>query len=59
MKRLFRTVKWVVIAPIFLFITYAVGIFSELVRAAVITGIHDNLQIIGWELESKKLGSDK
>ena len=59
MKRLFRTVKWVVIAPIFLFITYVAGIFSELFRAAVITGIHDNLQIIGWELESKKLGSDK
>ena len=59
MKRLFRTVKWVVIAPIFLFITYVVGIFSELFRTAVITGIHDNLQIIGWELESKKLGSDK
>ena len=59
MKRLFRTVKWVVIAPIFLFITYVVGIFSELFRTAVINGIHDNLQIIGWELESKKLGSDK
>ena len=53
MKRFFRAIKWLVIAPIFLLLTYIAGIFSELFRSAVIVGISEKLNLLCEELEGK------
>ena len=53
MKRLFNTIKWIVIAPVFLLLTYIAGIFSELFRSSVLLGVSEKLNLLCKELEGK------
>lgn len=54
-----NTLKWIILAPIFLTFIYVAAIFSPAFRAAIMLGIQSNIRLLEADMLTKKMEADK